>query len=716
MLTVCAYAAFHAVLLRLVGSVSSWFLGALGLSADEFCKRAHQQEIDSSAVVVNRRKAWSALHVIDKMNQHWPATVFTSDGFLLGDKDTWLIGSMLAKTEVVVTPHGPGVLAIASADGQSVRICSGHAQSDASGRPLYYNGQQLDTVLQRVADSPASFDALRWVQASEIQRLGGYEAALRKLSMGVALSAGAIEAPPSPVAHALEGVATAFGILDRAGLTVSSIEASTAANIDPTSLRSFITRASRFSYLGQHGEAVAVLDNALTLPAASGAPERAPLQKLRCESLLLIGRHADALSACAQAVQLLRSVGETDDPKRGTDTAKAWSTYGVLFERLGRAAEALASHDSAVSADPSYAAAWHNRGVALEQLRRPAEAAESYRSAMQRGAVGSPDSWINLGNALRELPGQKAQEEALHSYSSAIALKPSFLGARFNKASLLASMRRTQEAVADYTAVLEQDPSYRQALVARGNAYLGSEELDRAEADYRASLRSDPQSVSELNNLCLVLHRLDRLDEALSTCRGALALDGTHGWARYNLGTTQHKLGLVSSDVAAQSQLYEASISSYRRVVSDHPGWVVVWESLEKVLSSASRMAESRAISAHARGLRQTLSTEGAAAAAAAAASLPAKPSPSPPLVTTPPSATSLPAVSATEVAEHLAKQQAQELTQEQQGQTQKEAQVQQRNAVASMPATGLASRPQPKIAAISANDLVNLVGKQKKT
>ena len=49
-------------------------------------------------------------------------------------------------------------------------------------------------------------------------------------------------------------------------------------------------------------------------------------------------------------------------------------------------------------------------------------------------------------------------------------------------------------------------------------------------------------------------------------------------------------------------------------------------------------------------------------------------------------------------------------------GEEAKDAQVQQRNAVASMPATGLASRPQPKIAAISANDLVNLVGKQKKT
>ena len=95
-----------------VGSVSPWFLGKLGLSADEFCANTHEQEIDSSAVVVNTRTAWAALHVIDTMNNHWPATVFTSDGYLLGDKDTWLIGSMLAKTAVAVTSNGPGVLAV----------------------------------------------------------------------------------------------------------------------------------------------------------------------------------------------------------------------------------------------------------------------------------------------------------------------------------------------------------------------------------------------------------------------------------------------------------------------------------------------------------------------------------------------------------------------------------------------------------------------------
>ena len=168
-----------------VGSVSSWFLDALGLSADDFCIRTYQQEIDSSAVVIDKRKSWTGLNVIDKMNQLWPASVFKSDGYLLGDKDTWLIGPMLVNSTVAVTAHGPGVLAVASADGLSFHVYSGHAQSDAGGMPFYYNGQQLDVVLRRLTESPTGFDALYWVQASEIQRLGGYESALRKLGQGV---------------------------------------------------------------------------------------------------------------------------------------------------------------------------------------------------------------------------------------------------------------------------------------------------------------------------------------------------------------------------------------------------------------------------------------------------------------------------------------------------------------------------------------------------
>eukprot|EP01043_Picozoa_sp_COSAG02_P042788 COSAG02_NODE_3665_length_6391_cov_9.381406_3_plen_616_part_00 len=584
--------------------MSSWFLSTLGLTADAFCSHCHQQEIDSSAVVVDKNKVWSALHVIDKMNQHWPASVFKSDGYLLGDKDTWLIGSMLAKSDVAVTPHGPGVLAVSSVDGLSLHILSGHAQSDAGGQPLYYNGQQLDAVLRRVAESPVGFEALYWVQASELKRFGGYEAALRKLGQGVIMSPGSIGKPPSYVVSCLEGVLSAFRALDRAGLTVSAIDAGSIPSDEKSLLRSFITKANRFSYLGQHKEAVNVLVKAMSI--ASLTAEQAQVQTLLCESLLLLGHHNDALVSCAQAVELHQSVSRIDNDHQ-TDTAKAWSTYGVLFERLGRAGEALAAQDSALSADPSYAAAWHNRGVAMEQLHRPVEAVKSYRESMRHGSAGSPDTWINLGNALRIIPKQAAQDEALYSYSSAIALKPSFVGARFNKASLLTSMQRYHEAVVEYTMVLDLDPSYRQARVARGNAHLGSEQLVRAEMDYRDALRSEPQSVSELNNLCLVLHRLDRLDEALATCRDAIAVDGVHAWSWYNLGTTQHKMGLAAEEAVSRSQLYEASISSYRRVLRDNPGWVTVWESLQTVLESTGRIAEAHDSRDHASALRKSL-------------------------------------------------------------------------------------------------------------
>ena len=244
------------------------------------------------------------------------------------------------------------------------------------------------------------------------------------MKQGVPLSAGAMVQPPGSVARALQGVMTAFETLDRAGLgVVSTSEAS---------LRTLITRANRFTYLGQHTEAVKTLQKAASL--GGGAVAQAPVQKLLCESLLLLSQTDNALVACGQAVELSRSVG-------GTEAAKARTTYGVLFERLQRPTEALASHDSAVAADPSYAAAWHNRGVALEQLRRPADAVESYREAMRHGSEGSPETWINLGNALRDLPDKN--EEALHAYTSVVQMKPIFspvlnptiVGARFNKAS-----------------------------------------------------------------------------------------------------------------------------------------------------------------------------------------------------------------------------------------------------------------------------------------
>jgi tetratricopeptide (TPR) repeat protein len=354
-------------------------------------------------------------------------------------------------------------------------------------------------------------------------------------------------------------------------------------------------------------------------------------------SLLELGRFEEALTRWETA---------TDTHENHRD---AWLNRGVAYERHGRLAEAARNYEHVLASHPTCASAWYNYGNLHEKLGRATEAEFCFRNAVQL-RPRQPDFYNNLGNSMRDETARN--EEALYSYSSAIALKPSFLGARFNKASLLTSMQRYHEAVVEYTMVLDLDPSYRQARVARGNAHLGSEQLVRAEMDYRDALRSEPQSVSELNNLCLVLHRLDRLDEALATCRDAIAVDGVHAWSWYNLGTTQHKMGLAAEEAVSRSQLYEASISSYRRVLRDNPGWVTVWESLQTVLESTGRIAEAHDSRDHASALRKSLPVPVAVP--------PPPPPPSPSTPSNPPLSTrpgELRSVSAAEVAAHLERQ-----------------------------------------------------------
>eukprot|EP01043_Picozoa_sp_COSAG02_P048339 COSAG02_NODE_4738_length_5037_cov_3.804172_3_plen_753_part_00 len=429
---------------------------------------------------------------------------------------------------------------------------------------------------------------------------------------------------------------------------------------------------------GRHAEAVPLFDTATEIyPGFADAWNHAGV------SLLELSRLEEALSRWDTAMRV---------HKHHRD---AWLNRGLAYERYGRLAEASHDYKNVLAVHPDCANAWYNYGSLKLKLGLTSEAETLLRSSI-RLQPRHPDFYNNLGNSMRGEPARN--KEALYSYSSAIALKPTFLGARSNKASLLASMQRHNEAVTEYTAVLNLDPSYKQARVARGNAYLVSNQLDHAEADYRYALSYDPQSVSELNNLCLVLHRLNRLEEAQITCRDAIAVDGAHAWSWYNLGTTQYKMGVASSgDVAAQSQLYDASISSYRRALKDQPGAVSVWESLHKVLESAGRMAESRDSANRASALRQSLLV--AEPPHPAHLPHPPPPLPSPPLARH----EELLAVSADEVVAHLARLE-----------SQAKYKIRDQQSSAQDASTTKVGDHAKFASAISANDLVNLAAKRK--
>lgn len=107
------------------------------MSPRDFCRVAREQEIDSSAVALHRGRdtVWRALHMIVAMNTRWPRGVYEggAGAFLLGDKDTWLLGSLVSGLEPGVVRAAPGVLTAMRADGSGLRVYSGHLQFSDTG-------------------------------------------------------------------------------------------------------------------------------------------------------------------------------------------------------------------------------------------------------------------------------------------------------------------------------------------------------------------------------------------------------------------------------------------------------------------------------------------------------------------------------------------------------------------------------------------------------
>ena len=77
-------------------------------------------------------------------------------------------------------------------------------------------------------------------------------------------------------------------------------------------------------------------------------------------------------------------------------------------------------------------------------------------------------TWNNRGNVLRRL---RRSAEALASFDKALALKPDYANALYNRANmLLLDMKRAEEALPAYDQALALNPDFAEAWNNRGNA------------------------------------------------------------------------------------------------------------------------------------------------------------------------------------------------------------------------------------------------------
>lgn len=121
--------------------ISKEFIDEIGIGSEKYCQKTNGYEIDSSCIIFNKKKYWNAIFTICLINVK-SDVYYKYKKNVLGDKDTWLIGSMFVGLNPYISGPKPSVLITGSG-----RQILGHMQSllfNGGSVNVYYNNQMVD--------------------------------------------------------------------------------------------------------------------------------------------------------------------------------------------------------------------------------------------------------------------------------------------------------------------------------------------------------------------------------------------------------------------------------------------------------------------------------------------------------------------------------------------------------------------------------------------
>ncbi|TFG31705.1 tetratricopeptide repeat protein [Candidatus Thorarchaeota archaeon] len=200
---------------------------------------------------------------------------------------------------------------------------------------------------------------------------------------------------------------------------------------------------------------------------------------------------------------------------------------------------------------------------------------KSIRSAVENINFTSPKAveFYKEADKLRE-NGQ--HEEAVKLYKEAIKIAPKFAAAWYNKALSYTHLRNRDGAIEALRKSTEADPSIAQTWntlggLLCGGIFVSRETYEEALGCFRKALEIDPTYEMALNNLGLVLAKLDRYDEGIEAYRHLTEIRTNHeDW--YMLG--QMSLG---------ANRYEEAETAYRKAIELRPDFAYAWGALGQV-------------------------------------------------------------------------------------------------------------------------------------
>ena len=258
-----------------------------------------------------------------------------------------------------------------------------------------------------------------------------------------------------------------------------------------------------------------------------------------------------------EAERLLQAVVRAE-PKH----VAALNLLGVVFGRLGRNAEAVASYDRALAAAPDSIEAWYGRGMTLLAAGRPQEAIASF----DRVLVAKPD-FVQVHLLRAKLLVDLGQHDAaLAAVDKLLAVMPGLAEVWLGRSNILFEAGRHEEALSAAQRAVALKPDLAEAWHGLGNTLNELSRHDEALGAYDKALALNPNFAGAWHGRGNVLNKLRRYHDALASYDKALALvpNLTEAW-------------LGRGNILNMLKQSEEALGAFDRALKLHPNLAEAW-------------------------------------------------------------------------------------------------------------------------------------------
>lgn len=225
------------------------------------------------------------------------------------------------------------------------------------------------------------------------------------------------------------------------------------------------------------------------------------------------------------------------------------NALGVLALHGGRAEEARAWLEQAVTSQPDKIAYLNNLGAALSALGDFGRAVECFECVAQIDPE-QPIVHYNLGSAKLALG---RWDEAVSDFRRALACLPEHEDSFLNLGLALLRKGEAEESIATYRQALERFPNSARLWTNLGDALKAGAHWEEAEVACAQALRCHPTEALAANNRGVALNELGRSEEAITWLRRSLEWNPSLSEAHSNLIFVMHfHPGIRIEEIAAE--------------------------------------------------------------------------------------------------------------------------------------------------------------------